>query len=118
MGGVSVRAGLLRERVEVQRLVTTRDTFGGSDQSWEVAAVLWGGVRPDRGDESLDDSRQSASLSYVVTLRHQGPSPAFAPGMRLRLLSDGRILNIASVVDVDRRRSRVELRCTERPVTS
>jgi len=41
-----MRAGRLRERVDVRKRTTTLDQYGGDVATWTVVATVWAGVEP------------------------------------------------------------------------
>lgn len=88
----------LRHRVALQSEVETADTYGGYSRSWQHIAYLWAEIIPlqglQRDRESTSGGQVQASLTHKITLRYrEGVSPAH------RLVFDGRIFNIRSVIN-------------------
>lgn len=101
-----IRAGLLRERVTLQRRADTPDGGGGVTAAWQDVATLWARVQPEKGSEILKADRLQNPQRYIVTLRWRAD---VTPEMRL--LWAGRVFEIYSVANVDERRSGLQLVC-------
>lgn len=111
---VAMAPGALRHRVTVQKNTPTKNAVGEEVPGWaavpgvgssgEVAAR----VSPLRGRERWAAQQVAAEATHEAGLR-------YFPGLEheMRLLFRGRVLNIEAVMDVDERRRRILLLCTE-----
>jgi SPP1 family predicted phage head-tail adaptor len=89
---VSVAAGKLRRRVEIQRATETTDALGQPVQTWATVATRWMGLE-ERGGRELYFARQVNAL--VTGIAEGRPYAGLTAKDRLKVGS--RILNIAAV---------------------
>ena len=101
-------AGTLRERVLIERPVTTRNAMGLQEPGWEqlctcLASVALESVGPESEAQAL-----SAMPKYRVTIRSRG-------GIALdqRVSWNGRKLMVRQLLDDPRQKDRVVMRCEE-----
>jgi len=103
-----MNAGKLRHRVTIQELVRADDGYGGIIETWQDVATVWAAVEPLRGSERYRAQQVQAELSHKVTMRYRaGVKP------QMRLLHNGRVLNIEAVIDAEERHRWLELLCSE-----
>jgi SPP1 family predicted phage head-tail adaptor len=121
--------GDLRNRVTIQRYDTTRDEAGQEIPDWKDLATVWASVQPLQGRERFIAQQVQASLSHKVTIRYNrgwytewsfvtqnqiapiGDQVKVSP--KLRLVFDGRVLEINAVIDIEERHRFLELHCSE-----
>ena len=103
------RIGVKRQRVEIQVEESVRDEAGGVANSFITKAKRWARVEPLRGREFFEASQTNSSVTHRVRMRH-------FPGLttRHRLLYNGRVLSIRSVMNIDEQNIEDELLCEER----
>lgn len=87
-----MRAGLLRERVTVERLTGTADGGGGFTQAWASLGTVWASVEPVRAAERVEAALQRGVVAYRVTVRNAGAGSS--AGTQDRLSWRGEVLNI------------------------
>lgn len=104
-----MRAGQLRERVEIQRRVDTPDGGGGVVSTWVPDAVVWARVQPEKATEILKADRVQNPQRFIVQMRYRDD---VTPDRRLKWL--GRVLEILSVGNEDERRSGLVLIAEQR----
>jgi SPP1 family predicted phage head-tail adaptor len=97
----------LRHRATLQREALSPDGGGGHTSTWSDVATVWAEVAPRAGDEAFAAGRIEARTRLRLRLRFRD---GVAAGMRIVL--DGRILNVRAVLD-DGRRRWLELDCEE-----
>lgn len=100
------------ERVDLQDLIETRDSYGQPIQSWTTIANFWASVEPLRGREHVYYRQVWPTSDYFVSFNWQGGELVVKAKMRLHIPRDGRILNIiqVSMVPIERK---YELLCEE-----
>lgn len=105
-----MQAGKLRERVTIQQEVVTRDSFGAEVNPWVDVATVWASVRPgSSGERFLTAADQmQATITHTVRMRWRD-----GLGPKLRLLWEGKLLGIQSVVDPDGRKRELVVLCLE-----
>jgi SPP1 family predicted phage head-tail adaptor len=107
-----VQVGKFRQRVTLQGLQETIDTYGQPVQSWVDLVTIWAEVRPLRGAEILNIKQTWATASHFVNHRFLGilrPNPK----QRYQIQKDFRILNILNVNNVEERNHAYEVICEE-----
>jgi SPP1 family predicted phage head-tail adaptor len=100
--------GGMRHRVVIQEAATTADSFGAPSLAWTDAAERWAEVRPLAGRELWEARSVRPDVTHAVTLRYyEGLTP------RHRLVHEGRVLRVESVLNPDGRKRFHELLCKE-----
>lgn len=97
-----LRIAALNCRIHIEQPVRVPDGRGGQVKSWEPAASdpnPWAQMIPLRGDEALNQALVEARQLWKVTTRWRDD---VTPDNRL--VWDGRVLNIRTAEDPDRRR--------------
>lgn len=101
-------AGTLRERVLIERPISTRNAMGLQEPGWEqvcrcLASVALEGVGPESEAQAL-----SAMPKYRVTIRRRD-------GISLdqRISWGGRVLMVRQLLDDPRQKDRIVMRCEE-----
>lgn len=104
-----MRAGRLRHLVTIQQELEDQSSLTGAvTKVWSTLASVHASVEPLTGRELQRAMAERAELTYTVRMRYvAGLTP------RHRLLYDGRVFNIRSVVDVEERHRETVLVCTE-----
>lgn len=104
-----IRAGRLRDRVEIQRATESVNDVGGVTLVWRTLAFRWAGIEPLTGRELMSADQTSATVSHRIMLRAGGL--AVTPKDRIRF--GLRTFGIESVIDRDERGTVLELMATE-----
>lgn len=107
------QSGLYRQRVILQDLVETVDSYGQPEQTWTTVATFWAEVRYLRGSELLNVKQNWATADHFVTCRWQGASLSVATRMRFQVEKDSRILNILTWNNVEERNRQYQFICEE-----
>ncbi len=100
--------GKLRNRIEVQRRATTKDSLGQPADTWITVARCWARVRPISGREFYAQSGEHAELTHEVTFRYGTDCKA-----QDRIVHAGRFFDVQSVVDIEERNRFNVARCIE-----
>lgn len=106
-------AGLLLERVIIQRRTDARDELGGSAAEWVQEAEVWAGVAPDGAGPEVSGGAARGESRWAITLRRRA-----GLGLDCRLTWRGRLLRVRRVDDDPRAQDVVTLRCEEQPCSS
>lgn len=64
-----LRAGLLREVVEVQRASVSRDAFGAGVLAWSTVSTLRAALKPAGGNEGGQQDTMKGRARWEMTLR-------------------------------------------------
>lgn len=104
-----IRAGMLRHRVTLQERSTATDSFGQPIETWSDVGTYWAAVKPLRGREGEAIRQVKAEATHRVVLRAVAPVTT-----AMRLVFDGRVLDIIEALDVDERGRELNLVCIER----
>jgi SPP1 family predicted phage head-tail adaptor len=103
-----MRAGLLRERVDLLKPVATVGDEWGKGTNWQTEYTGWAEVTPVAGAEKATTTAVQASVSYDIRIR-------FAPDLASdwRIGWRGRLLDIVSVFDPTGRGRELEIKAVE-----
>jgi head-tail adaptor len=101
-------AGTLRERIIIERPISTRNAMGLQEPGWEevcrcLAAVALESVGPESEAQAL-----SAMPRFRVTVRRRD-----GIGIDQRIRWNGRSLVVRQLLDDPRTRDRIVMRCEE-----
>ena len=88
--------GSLRHRVEIQQASLTTDGAGGHSESWSTLATVFAAIEPTGATSTFGANQRLERVTHRVTIRWRAD---VASGMRL--VHDGRILDIRTVRDPD-----------------
>lgn len=103
-----MKAGTLRHRVTLQRLVSAQGASGDLAQSWADVTTVYAAVEPLSGREYWQAQQVAAETSIRVRIRYrQGVEPT------MRVLYGSRILEILGIVDLEERHVELQLMCRE-----
>ena len=103
-----MNSGDMRQRISIQDKTTGRDSFGGEVVTWSETAAVWATAEPLRGQEYLEARRLQSDLDIRFRIRYlAGLKPT------MRVVYDGRIFNIQSVIHVKEARREIQLMCKE-----
>lgn len=99
-----LHSGMLRQRVTLQRRITTPDGYGGTTESWaaDPATKVAADLKPMSGTEAYLAMRIAPTATYRLYIRFRADAngnPYYTPGDRV--LHQGRYFNILSVFDVE-----------------
>ena len=103
-----MKAGRLRHRIEVQRKTETRDSRGGVVETWQTQQKRWADIQPLRMRQRFEAAQLDSRLSHFIVLRYY---PTLSP--EHRIVYQGRVFNIESVIHPRERSIMTEARCME-----
>ena len=103
-----MRAGTLRTRVLIQQRALGRDGFGQQVTTWSTLSEAWAAIEPMSGRELELAQAVSAEVTHQVTIRYR---PGITQAMRI--VYNGRVFDIHSVLDADMRHREMVLMCGE-----
>lgn len=103
-----MRAGRLRHKIEIQHSVETQDSIGAVVNNWQTFTQTRASYEPKTGKEAYAAMQEHAETSAVFRLRFRKGITA-----KMRLIYDGRIFDIESVVDMYGRGRELQLMCVE-----
>ncbi len=91
-----MEAGRLRQRVQIQQKVVTRDSFGGEAITWSTLATVWARVSPMSGREQEWFGLETAEMLTTMRMR-------FYPGVlpKMRCVFESRNYDVLSVKNID-----------------
>ena len=101
-------AGKYRHRITIQQLTTSKGSLGGVVKTWSTFATVRAQVLALSGREFWQSKQVNADTTHKVTIRYlSGVLPT------MRIVFDGRILEIESIIPDERKREMV-LMCVDR----
>lgn len=102
-----MRAGLLRQQLELQAATRTPNGRGGSTVTWTSLGTTWGRLVPLEGREAEVGPRLAAGVTHEGAVRSSARTRQLTPAHRIRWQS--RTFEIVSVTDVDARRRELRI---------
>lgn len=105
-----VRIGELRHRVRIEARLRVPDDGGGASKTWAMLAEVWAAIEPAGGSERVDADQLAGRVTHVIQMRAGGP--AVRPDMRI--VWQGRVFEIRSVIDMGERKRWIEISAEER----
>ena len=97
-----MRAGYLNQRIAVEYKSGAVDpVFGGEQITWIELTKAWANVSEINSAESVNSGLRASIRTITVTTRW---IPGLTSDMRIRSLSDGKILQIVSLAQMPKRR--------------
>lgn len=98
-------AGVMLERIALDRPVQAPDAHGGVETGWQQVAEAKAAVRHLRAGETVLAGRLAGTLTIVVTIYATELTRQATPAWRMRDLRSGEIYNIRSIIPTDDRRN-------------
>lgn len=99
-------AGKLDRRVSIERFTSEQDELGQPVQAWTPLATVWAEVSPQAGREFVAAGAAQSELTTKIRIRYR---PGLTSGDRVT--HDGRVYNIASVIDYRSAKREIVLMC-------
>lgn len=110
-------AGELDQRVDIKRLVETRDEYGAViPNEGLVIATVWAAIDTDGGNEHLSANQVQADTSHTIKIRYSPDVADLTTKDWLVNLRDNRIFQIVAIANPTERREILILRCAQRDV--
>lgn len=104
----AIRSGDLNRRITIQARDTTVDGFGQQAATWADVLSCWASIRPLSGRELLSAQAQVSETTHEIQIRYRsGITPAN------RVVYQGRVFNVLSVLDKDTKHKALTLLCSE-----
>ncbi|SRR5579883_1218714 len=104
-----MRAGQLKDFVTIQRPVAQSDSAGQRSE-WEVHVKAYAEVVQLQGKELVTARQVFSSVTTRVRMRYLDGAGVDAS---MQVLVDGRVLDILSAIDLNRKHETLELMCGE-----
>lgn len=103
-----MRGGKLRNRVEIQAVTETVDSYGQPVKTWATVDKRWAAIEDSTGREFERAKQFAADMTHLVRMR-------FYDGLtqQHRIKFGSRIFGIESVNDMDQRNREHVLSCKE-----
>lgn len=107
-GAASEFAGLLKERILIERPSSERTAMGLRVSGWETVARCLSAIEPEGAGPEAEGQALSAMPRFRVAIR---PREGIAIDQRITWRT--RVLMVRQIIDDPRRRERIVLRCEE-----
>ena len=104
-----MRAGLLSQRVTIERPVDAQDLQGGVARTWAPALETWASVTPFGERDQQFYGQLYPRASHEVSVRY---TDKIRRGDRLNM--GGRLLDVVTLRNVDERGQDLRMICSER----
>jgi SPP1 family predicted phage head-tail adaptor len=106
--------GRMRQRVTLQTLVETTDSYGQRIESWVTQGSYWAFLKSLSGREAVNAQQVKADVTHFLQMRYLGSllaTPGALPSMRI--LFNGRVFNLSWINNVDERNKTYEILAQE-----
>jgi SPP1 family predicted phage head-tail adaptor len=108
------RAGEMRHRVTLQERQTIQDDAGEPNNTWNTFATRWAAVqRAATGSEEFASAMRNGRVPVTFRLRYLETNAGETITPAMRLVWQGKVHNILSVVDPDGRKSELIITAQE-----
>lgn len=101
--------GRLNKKVTIQAYESGADAAGQEQKDWYNWKTVWACVEPMQQSEAFEIDQVTSVRSCKITTRY---ASGYTPEMRV--VYNGRTLEVSGVIDVDERREWLEWTCHER----
>jgi SPP1 family predicted phage head-tail adaptor len=86
-----INAGKYRHKIQIQKLVSSQDEYGETDNHWQTIVTTKAGIFPISGREFYAAQEVQSEMTHKIQTRYiKGISSD------MRILFDGRVFNIIS----------------------
>lgn len=106
---MTIQAGRLRTRVDIQQTIRTPDRAGGFTQNWSTLTTVWAEILPLSGKEVFEQMKSQSNISHKVTIRYR----AGVTGV-MRLKVGGTLYLIRAILNPRNMNESLELYCEEK----
>ena len=103
-----MQSGRLRHRITIQSRELVPNEIGEMEEEWAPLATVWASVEPARGNQYYAAKQLDAKVDGVVIMRYRSD---IEPTMRI--IYDGRILKIISLLTVKERKRELHIMYAE-----
>jgi SPP1 family predicted phage head-tail adaptor len=103
-----MRAGGMRNKIEIQIVTETSDGMGGFTETWSEYTTAWAEIRPMRGEESLEWKKLEHEYMHRIWIRYQSGITA-----KMRIIWGDRIMKIVGLRNPDERNRSLEILAEE-----
>ncbi len=101
-------AGRLRHRVRIEQPVLTPDGMGGSTKAWQELATVWAEIVAISSGEAVLAGKLTPRIARRFRLRYRADITA-----AMRLVYEGRVFNILSVINENEADAMLEILAEE-----
>jgi len=110
---VSMRAGRLRERVQLQQRADTRDATGDVVKAWSTVATVRAAIEPLSGREFFQAEQVASNVRVRIVVRYSSDLAAIDSSWRVVDANNGNKYAIESVINRQVRGESLQLMCSE-----
>lgn len=104
-----VRAGDLRDRITIQRLVAGADDYGNQVDAWADHLTVWADMREMLGRETVSAGRIESARTATIRVRRSIDTLGITAADRV--MARGAVWNIRSIVAIGRTNELLEMLC-------
>ena len=78
-----MRAGTLRNLVNVQTVTITQSAKGDITETWATSFQTWANIVPERGVEYIDATQTQSVVTHKIYVRYDTSTAAITPSYRI-----------------------------------
>lgn len=103
-----METGLMRHKIELQQLVSTRNEYGEPTNEWKTAASVRASISPVSGRDFLAAMKEHSEVTHKITIRYcKIATPA------MRVVYQARVFQIMHIIDPWENHTEMTLMCKE-----
>lgn len=103
-----MQAGELRNRITIQKQVSTQDSFGQQVETWTDIATVWSNINPIAGREFFAAETVNSEITHKIRIRFRSD---ITPDMRV--VYQSRMFFIQTVINEYEKNTVLQLMCKE-----
>jgi len=100
--------GQMSHRIQIQRYYEVADAFGELTKTYHELATVWAKITPLTGKERVEALKVQAETTHSILIRYRSD---VEPNMRI--LYDGRYMEITAAINLKEEDRFMQLLCTE-----
>jgi len=105
-----MRAGALRNRIQIQAATASTGDYGEEIKTWATLISAWAEISPLMGREYVESAQVQAAISHRIRLRYRSDVDLYPTQ---RVVAGSKIYDIVSVQEVETRHREWVLMCLE-----
>lgn len=108
-----MHANECRHTIQIQNKSVSLDAYGQQVNTWTTLVTTKASIRPARGSEKVSGNQVTGSLTHTIATRYQSALGAPIAMAAMRILFNGRVINILSARILEEKNQWIVFDCVE-----
>ncbi len=108
-----MHANECRHTIQIQKKSVSLDDYGQQVNTWTTFVTTKASIRPAKAQERMQGSQMTASLTHTIATRYQAVLGAPIAMAAMRILFNGRVINILSARILEEKNQWIVFDCVE-----